>query len=163
MNCPSCGNPMIEGALVDGRDARACLCGNFVFTTPALPPHRHGEAPEQPKGTSRRPAPDLEQMYADILAEHCPDLPKALRHQELVPGRKFTTDFCWPAARVAVEIEGACHRTKTRFFSDAEKQNLLATDGWTVLRFTGRMLRGQIEQVVEWTRAALFHRKASLK
>jgi very-short-patch-repair endonuclease len=94
-------------------------------------------------------------MYLDILAEHAPGLPKPLRQQEIVPGRKFTTDFCWPVEKVAVEIEGACHRTEQRFYSDAEKQCLLTVNGWRVLRFTGRMLRGQVMQVVEWTRKAL--------
>mgnify|MGYP002626055547 CR=1 FL=1 len=49
--------------------------------------------------------------------------------------RKFRLDFAWPELRVAVEIDGDCHRTKGRFVSDIAKHNLCVQLGWSVLRF----------------------------
>jgi len=62
------------------------------------------------------------------------------------PTRKWRFDFAWPAARVAVEIDGGIH-TKGRhvraagFTSDCHKFNCAALLDWTVIRMTGEMVK----------------------
>lgn len=49
----------------------------------------------------------------------------------------YVIDFVFPAARVAVEIDGfAFHRDPATFQRDRAKRNLLVAQGWTVLNFT---------------------------
>jgi very-short-patch-repair endonuclease len=46
-------------------------------------------------------------------------------------------DFAYPERRLAIEVDGwRDHGTRSAFQSDRDRQNLLATAGWTVLRFT---------------------------
>lgn len=57
------------------------------------------------------------------------------------PGRAWRFDFAFPAARLAVEIEGGAwsggrHVTPRGFIADCEKYNAAAVAGWRVLRFT---------------------------
>lgn len=58
-------------------------------------------------------------------------------------------DLAFPAARVAVEIDGlAYHSDAKRFQYDRTRQNLLVSLGWTVLRFTWRDLQDRPDYVV---------------
>ena len=50
--------------------------------------------------------------------------------------RRWRFDFAWPAAKVAVEIDGDVHRLKHRFSSDREKGNAATIAGWRVLHFS---------------------------
>jgi hypothetical protein len=48
-------------------------------------------------------------------------------------------DFCWPAHRLIVELDGwETHRTRAAFEADRRKDAALQADGWRVLRFTRR-------------------------
>ena len=42
---------------------------------------------------------------------------------------------------MAVEIESSVHRIKGRFASDLDKYNALQKDGWTLLRYTAKMVK----------------------
>lgn len=54
-----------------------------------------------------------------------------------VGGRTYFVDIAFPAARIAVEIDGlAYHSDADRFQDDRHRQNDLVGAGWTVLRFT---------------------------
>ena len=60
--------------------------------------------------------------------------------------RRWRFDFAWPAAMVALEVEGATwaggrHTRGKGFAADCEKYNEAAVLGWTVLRVTGDMVR----------------------
>lgn len=55
----------------------------------------------------------------------------------MVAGRTYFVDVAFPAARLAVEIDGlAYHSDAERFQGDRHRQNDLVGAGWTVLRFT---------------------------
>jgi len=55
----------------------------------------------------------------------------------VINGRTFVVDFCFPAQRLAVEIDGfAYHSGVAEFRRDRQRQNILVSAGWTVLRFT---------------------------
>lgn len=61
--------------------------------------------------------------------------PSRHEHRFAFP-RRFAFDRAWPAALVAIEIEGGVHRTRERFESDAEKYFLAVLGGWRVFRVT---------------------------
>lgn len=55
--------------------------------------------------------------------------------------RKFRFDFCIPSIKLAIEYEGifsakSRHTSLKGYSIDAEKYNLAASQGWTVLRYT---------------------------
>lgn len=59
---------------------------------------------------------------------------------EDLTGRRWRFDFAWPRARLAVEIDGAVHRIRSRFEGDREKGNSAVLLGWRVLHFGPRDL-----------------------
>jgi len=61
------------------------------------------------------------------------------------PDRKWRFDIAWPAARVALEIEGGAwiygrHNRPHGFIADIEKYNEATFMGWAVVRATPQML-----------------------
>ena len=77
-----------------------------------------------------------------IAADRLPLPEREVRFHET---RKWRFDLAWPAARVAVEIEGGSyvggrHTTGPGFWRDLEKYNEAALAGWTVIRVTPRMI-----------------------
>ena len=77
-------------------------------------------------------------LYLQIAAE---GLPMPDRQYKFLPDRKFRADFAWPSRKLIVEVQGAEHRIKGRWQGDVERMNLLQLEGWTVLQFTGKMVR----------------------
>lgn len=69
--------------------------------------------------------------------------------------RKWRFDFAWPAAKVAVEIEGICygrkqgrHQTAAGMAEDCLKYNSAAYLGWSVIRLTPKMITtAEIERI----------------
>jgi hypothetical protein len=59
--------------------------------------------------------------------------------------------------KIAIEFEGRQHADAEQFGRDVDRYSLMASDGWLVLRFAGRHLRGPAV-VVERTRRALISR-----
>lgn len=62
------------------------------------------------------------------------------------PVRKWRFDFAWLDKSIAVEIEGGTwsggrHTRGSGFETDCEKYNEAAAIGWTVFRFTGKMVK----------------------
>jgi very-short-patch-repair endonuclease len=68
----------------------------------------------------------------------------------------YRLDLAFPAARVAVEVDGwAYHRDAERFRQDRRRQNELVLAGWTILRFTWDDLTHRPAAVLTEIRAAL--------
>lgn len=68
--------------------------------------------------------------------------------------RRWMADAAWPDIRLLVEIEGGTrsggrHVRGDGYEKDCEKYNAAAEGGWTVLRYTGAMVKSgaAIEQV----------------
>jgi very-short-patch-repair endonuclease len=55
--------------------------------------------------------------------------------------RKWRIDFAWPAQRLAVEVQGAVHRTRERFAADFEKIQALTLSGWRYLPLSSEDIR----------------------
>lgn len=69
-------------------------------------------------------------------------IPNLVTEYTPIEGRKFAIDWSIPDLKIAIEYEGgihstvASHRSKERYLQDIEKYNLLAVNGWVLLRFT---------------------------
>jgi very-short-patch-repair endonuclease len=92
-------------------------------------------------------------------------LPEPVREYRFHPSRKWRFDFAWPAAMLAVEVEGGSwiagrHVRGRGFEADCEKYNAAVLLGWRILRFTSAMVEAgtalfAVEQAFSRTRKAL--------
>ena len=94
----------------------------------------------------------LERRIVQQLAES-PDIPAAQRNYLFLPDRDFELDFCWPALRVGLEVQGQAHRIKGKFKADIEKRALAMLAGWKVLEVGGDQVRSG--QALAWLRMLL--------
>ena len=104
------------------------------------------------KATKREPS-ELEEELEQQLA--LLQFPAHVREHMFHPVRRWRFDFAWPALMLAVEVEGATwaggrHTRGSGFAKDCIKYNEAALLGWTVLRFTGAMVKdGQAVAYIE--------------
>lgn len=100
---------------------------------------------QRPRGVTRR---ELEAMFAKLLART--DLPSPHRNADLaVAGRFFEVDCLWRAQRLIVELDGGfVHKTWRASERDRERDRLLMTDGWRVVRITWRQIRDDAPAVI---------------
>ena len=65
-------------------------------------------------------------------------------------------DCRWHEANLLVEVDGyEFHKGREKFEEDVAKSNRLRSEGWTVLRFTWRMLTGSPDLVASQVRNVL--------
>jgi len=83
--------------------------------------------------TTRSP---LEDEFLELCDRH--DIPRP-RVNTVVEG--IEVDFCWHEERLIVETDGRQHLTRPAFESDRERDALLTSLGWRVMRFTRRQVR----------------------
>ena len=81
---------------------------------------------------------DTEFLFLEFLEAH--RLPPAERQRQVSGRTGFigVVDFCWPAARVIVEVDSTWHDGPLDRESDARRDQLLQEAGWTVLRYRYR-------------------------
>ena len=104
----------------------------------------HSSTPAIGAASGRAPVSKLEDQLARQIAGA--GLPTPDREVTFHAERRWRFDFAWPAAMVALEVEGATwaggrHTRGKGFAADCEKYNEAAVMGWTVLRVTGDMVR----------------------
>lgn len=98
---------------------------------------------------------ELEALLVQILRDHGVEAP-VRQHPVTIAGKDFRIDVAYPEHRIAIESDGfADHGHRHAFEDDRVRQNLLALDGWTILRFTWRQICGQPEWVADQVRQAL--------
>lgn len=97
---------------------------------------------------AREEAAAKRRALEDRLAQHIKamQLPIPEREYRFDPVRRWRFDFCWPAFRLAVEVEGLTpagghHQRMAGYEGDLDKYNAAAAAGWQVLRFTGTHVR----------------------
>ncbi len=85
---------------------------------------------------------------ADTLLSQIRALRLPLPEREFRPwmDRRFRIDLAWPAAMIALEVDGGeyshgRHGRGAGMQTDCEKQNRLALEGWAVFRVTGSQVR----------------------
>lgn len=80
----------------------------------------------------------------------------ATNHPVKIDQERYYLDIAFPNMKLAIEIDGfGFHSNRTQFETDREKQNALVAQGWTILRFTWRMITEQPHQVLAKIRALL--------
>lgn len=110
---------------------------------------------KRPKSEPRKPS-SLEETADRLMRER--GLKFVREHRGWHPERGWRFDFAFPEVKIAVEIEGGVewkgsgrHTTPPGFDEDCRKYNEAAILGWTVLRFTRRMLHtipAKVEQAL---------------
>lgn len=104
-------------------------------------PHNSGMPPALPKTISQGEA------ILELHLRACGLDKGMVRERRFHPERKWRFDFAWPAAQVAVEVEGATQMGQGRhsrgkgFEADTEKYNEAARLNWRVFRFTTRQVK----------------------
>lgn len=94
-----------------------------------------------------------DRMLARIEAS---DLPVPLVNQRFkVSGRRVEPDLRWQEAHLCVEVDGPGHDRPEARAKDAERERLLTTAGFRVLRFTARDIRVRPQFVISTIRKAL--------
>jgi Transcriptional regulator, AbiEi antitoxin/Protein of unknown function (DUF559) len=65
-------------------------------------------------------------------------------------GGRYSIDAAYPAAWIAIELDGKGHATEAAFEADRVRENRLKLSGWTVLRYTwNRFITAPAEVVAE--------------
>jgi Protein of unknown function (DUF559) len=84
-------------------------------------------------------------------------LPSPATNQWLtVACEEMQVDFVWHRSRVIVETDGySTHRTRQAFARDRRRDQLLATNGWRVVRFTWEEVTQEPRHVAEVVRKLL--------
>jgi very-short-patch-repair endonuclease len=101
----------------------------------------------------------LEQAGIPFEREYAFAKPRRFRADFIVYGRPIWDGKAWQPHRLLIEVEGGIggtsrHATYTGFTNDCTKYNLAAELGFTVLRFTSRMVNEgdafeQIRRILE--------------
>ncbi|WP_126447933.1 endonuclease domain-containing protein [Sulfuricystis multivorans] len=106
------------------------------------------------------------QMPEDILWMSVrSSYPEAVReYQGAVPGRRFRIDVALVDDKIAIECDGWQYhgKFKSAHATDRERQNLLAVEGWIVLRFTPGQIFKDLAGVTAIIEAAVKQRRALL-
>ncbi|WP_375424861.1 endonuclease domain-containing protein [uncultured Friedmanniella sp.] len=70
-------------------------------------------------------------------------------HPVVIDGHLYRLDIGFPKLRLVIEIDGRLHEDDPEIFeNDRRRQNAVVLDGWTVLRFTWRMLEDEPDACV---------------
>jgi hypothetical protein len=93
---------------------------------------------------------ELEEAFLTLCDDHGIPRPDTNVHVE-----GFEVDFVWRDARLIVEVDGyAYHRSPAAFERDRERDAILTTSGWRVLRFTHGQVTGRPAWVASVTLSA---------
>ncbi len=96
----------------------------------------------------RRRATPTEQRLWAVLRDHRLDGKQFRRQHAIGP---FFVDFVCLESRLVVEIDGPIHDEQHEY--DAERDDYLATLGYTVLRFTTDRIRNDLNEVLSQIRS----------
>lgn len=109
-----------------------------------------------------RKVSNLEYAFLTLWKQCAEGYPDPVSEYRIVPDRRYRWDYCFPAERIALEIQGGTwtggsHGRGSGIRRDCEKNNLAVAAGWKVFYVTTDMLRDdpytlieQIKQVLEW-------------
>ena len=99
---------------------------------------------------------DFELLVLALLREHA--LPEPVLHHQLrgSDGRLLAEiDLAYPHLKIAIELDGKVHQSDEVFERDRPRQNQIALEGWTILRFTWKTFRDRPDEIVREIAAAI--------
>ncbi len=82
-------------------------------------------------------------------------LPPEVQYPVVLRGCRYRLDLAYPQRRVAVEYDGADHRSQRRARRDLVREAALAAAGWRVLRFDADVVLSRPDRLVAAVRAEL--------
>lgn len=130
---------------------------------PRKPPRR-AKGPRPPRGGAQEGAQRArespgEAALAAALRLHGKDLPAPIRELKFaLPDRKWRFDFAWPAAALAVEVDGGQWKAgggRHNTDADRDKLNRAAVLGWRIVRFSPQQIERDPLGCVELIRRCL--------
>jgi very-short-patch-repair endonuclease len=90
------------------------------------------------------------------MALHLGGLPApAVQHPVLARGARYYLDLAYPHVRLAIEYDGAEHRTQRRARRDLVREAALTAAGWHILRFDADVMLFRPDRLVAAVRAEL--------
>jgi very-short-patch-repair endonuclease len=114
----------------------------------AIHGRKHAGTLAAPRDRSRS---ELERDFKRLCERH-----EIERPQNNAKIEGMEVDFVWPERGVVVELDGwRYHRTRHAFETDRERDAVLATGGWRVLRFSYRQVTERPATVARTLKAAL--------
>jgi very-short-patch-repair endonuclease len=72
-----------------------------------------------------------------------------LKFKRQHPIDRYVADFTCESARLIIELDGAVHDDETQAAADAERQAVLESLGWFVLRFSNEAVHNRMSAVLE--------------
>jgi very-short-patch-repair endonuclease len=125
----------------------------LVLRNRHLGAHGGGEVADVLRLADRRAESPMESRarMALVLA----GLPPAVQHPVVIRGRRYYLDLAYPDKLIAIEYDGADHRTQERARRDLEREAALVAAGWKILRFDAFVVLFHPERVVAEVRAEL--------
>ena len=92
----------------------------------------------------RRQTPAEERLWQAIRDRRLGGIKFRRQH----PVGRFVLDFCAPALRLAVEVDGGVHEADDVAAADAERQAFLEAAGYRFLRFRNEAVRADLSNVL---------------
>jgi very-short-patch-repair endonuclease len=149
--CPSVGGDAIDTAL-----RVRCVTLAELHRVLEHNPHRRGNALRRALLVDSRAEPWSEaERRAHQLLRAAGLLSWVTNYPVSVAGSRYFVDIAFPAAMLAIEIDGRVHDRYDAFEYDRARQNDLVLQGWRVLRFTWAMLVERPDAVLLAIRRAL--------
>ena len=83
--------------------------------------------------------------------------PQAVQEYQPIASRRFRIDIAFVEKRIAIEVDGWAYHGKHRsaHAKDRQRQNLLVSNGWRVLRFTTGEIFGDMPAVLAMIQTVL--------
>jgi very-short-patch-repair endonuclease len=72
------------------------------------------------------------------------DLPPAQLDVPYLVGSRHRLDFCWPALKFGVEVQGGCHRAGGKWSRDIEKRARGLLQGWRILEVDAQRIKSGV-------------------
>lgn len=97
-------------------------------------------------------------VIVGLLRMFAPELPAPCLEYRFDAGRRWRFDYCWPDARLALELDGGQFKARGgRHNTDDDrwKMSAAAAAGWRVLRFSPQMLEDDPLRCVDLIREGL--------
>jgi len=79
----------------------------------------------------------------------------AVQHLVIARGARYYLDLAYPGIRLAIEYDGADHRTQQRARRDLVREAALTALGWHVLRFDADVVLFRPDRIADVVRAEI--------
>ncbi len=97
---------------------------------------------ERAKEMRKNPTPEERKVWYEILANIKPKF-----HRQRVFEPYYIVDFCCPALKIIIELDGVQHDIDENLYYDYERDNFIRSQGYEILRIPNCFVKQDIEFV----------------